>query len=458
MKIGSQKSMPSNPVEKVSRKSSAKASTGHSKGRSVTTTALVKPPYLSLGEKAKSSNIVQALRTVFSFGLIKDRNITVVQPDGTKLKQSISINQLAREGYISVDQKAQLLAFQSSRERGEKLAAILQEVDQQLLSTKPQKSETEHDWTRRVISEHSIQPRKKYCQQRISLEIEPDQISYYNDLQQTIAKLIPKESQRPTIDLHIVGKSARKNNCQRSQLGVLGGMGPLSDAKIVTRALDDFFTKGGDKDHLVMNLFSCPPPRTLWEVIASGSSFIDNIRTFAARRHRSYVIASNAAHAKCPTLKKLGIKPLLHLVDQIASRIAKDQVPSKNTTTLVLETTQAYKNKLYSLTLRQQGVDSINLSQTDQKVLQQLIDHTKRTGGSDKQEELSSMIRQYVNSERKAGREVGHVLLGCTELPMALGKEKMEELEAELQVNLVNTEAVFAEIFADKLTEAYVEI
>lgn len=453
MKIGSQQSMPLKPVEEVDRKSSAKADRGDSKGRYVTTTTLLKPPYLSLGKKAKSSNIVQALRTVFSFGLIKDRNIMIVNPDGTKLKQSIGINQLAREGYINVDQKAQLLAFQSSKERGEKLAAILREVDQQLLSTKPQKSETEHDWTRRVLAKHSIQPRKKYCQQRISLEIEPDQISFYNNLQQTIAKLISKESQRPTIDLHIIGKSARKSHCQHCQLGLLGGMGPLSDAKMVTRALDDFYTKGGDKDHLVMNVFSCPPPRTLLEVVASGSSYIDNLRTFAARRHQSYAVASNAAHSKCSTLKKLGIKPLLHLVNQIVSRIAKDQVPSKNTRTLVLGTTQAYKDKLYPLALKHQGVNSISLSQTDQKDLQQLIDHTKRTGESDKQEELSSMIRQYVNSEREAGREVGHVLLGCTELSMALGKEKLEELEVELQVNLVNTEAIFAEIFADKLTK-----
>ena len=36
---------------------------------------------------------------------------------------------------------------------------------------------------------------------------------------------------------------------------------------------------------------------------------------------------------------------------------------------------------------------------------------------------------------------------------MALGKEKMVELEAELQITIVNTEAVFAEIFADNLYE-----
>ena len=447
MKIGSQQSTPLNPDEEVNGKSE-ESDKGYLNERSVSVSPQIKQPYLTLGEQQKSSTIVQKLKTVLSFKLIKDRKVTVVHPDETKLKQSTDTEQLDKEDY-SIGQKTELPTPKNNEKKEE-----LQKIDQQLLLTKPKRSETEHSWAQRVLSQNSIQAGKNYCQQRISLEIEPDQLSYYNDLQKTIATLIPKESHRPTIDLLIIGKSARQNNGQQCQLGVLGGIGPLSDAKIATRALDDFVTKGGDKDYLRMNVLSCPPPRTLWEYAASGSSYVDNIRAFAARQHQSYAIASNTAHSYWSRLNKLGMEPLLHLVDQVASRIAKEQGPTTNTTTLVLGTTQTYKNKLYPLALKPHKVHSINLSESDQKDLQKLIDHTKKTGGSDKKEELSSIIRRYVNSERDAGREVGHVLLGCTELPMALGKEKMEELEAELQIALVNTEAVFAEIFAEKLNEA----
>lgn len=448
MKIGSQQSTPLNPDEEVNGKSPEESDKGYLNKRSVSVSPQIKQPYLSLGEQQKSSTIVQTSKTVLSFELIKDRKVSVVHPDETKLKQSSDTEQLDKEDY-GTGQKTELPTPENNEKKEE-----LQKIDQQLLLTKPQKGETEHSWAQRVLSQNSIQAGKNYCQQRISLEIEPDQLSYYNDLQKIIATLIPKESHRPTIDLLIIGKSARQNNGQQCQLGVLGGIGPLSDAKIATRALDDFVTKGGDKDYLRMNVLSCPPPRTVWEFLASGYSYIDNIRAFAARQHQSYAIASNTAHSYWSRLNKLGMEPLLHLVDQVASRIAKEQGSTTNTTTLVLGTTPAYKDELYPLALKYHKVHSINLSESDQKDLQKLIDHTKKTGGSDKKEELSSIIRQYVNNERDAGREVGHVLLGCTELPMVLGKEKMEELEAELQVTLVNTEAVFAEIFADKLNEA----
>lgn len=446
MKIGSQQSTPLNPDEKINGKSE-ESDKGYLNERSVSVFPQIKQPYLTLGGQQKSSIIVHTLKTVLPFELIKDRKVTVVHPDGTKLKQSTDTEQLDKEDH-SIGEKTELPTPENKKKE------VLQKIDQQLLLTKPKRGETEHGWAQRVLSQNSIKAGKNYCQQRISLEIEPDQLSYYNDLQKTIATLIPKESHRPTIDLLIIGKSARQNNGKQCQLGVLGGIGPLSDAKIATRALDDFVTKGGDKDHLRMNVLSCPPPRTVWEFFASGSSYIDNIRAFAARQHQSYAIASNTAHSYWSKLNKLGMEPLLNLVDQVASRIAKEQVPTTNTTTLVLGTTQAYKNKLYPLALKPHKVHSIKLSERDQKDLQKLIDHTKKTGGSDKKEELSSIIRQYVNSERDAGREVGHVLLGCTELPMALGKEKMVELEAELQITIVNTEAVFAEIFADNLYEA----
>ena len=403
--------------------------------------------------KAKS-RFTRFMTSLFSMGRVRYRNIKVDMGDGRGLvKVAVNISRLGKQYNLEATQREALLRAKSTDARTQVLAGILGQkirTEQALVeSAKPMKNENSIDWTNRVLRDHAIYPGNNYCQQCITLELSPGQASYYCDLQKAIAQRLPQESHRPTIDLTIKGSKVQAQGAKFS-LGVLGGVGPISDSVIVQQTFENL--KPEEAEHIQVNVFSCPPPRTKSEMAKSLADYGLNMQRFSSRKELgAYVVASNTAHVNLKMLKDtMGFGDRMqNMVAEVAGQIQHDDPKG----VLVLGTSMAYDKDMYPGQLEMREVTAVRVQPASrQSELQKIIDRTKRSGNDSERQKLYDFAVKQINEYKKqTGEEVTHVLLGCTELPMALGEEGMRALAEDTGVRIVDTEAVFAKTFATML-------
>ncbi len=394
------------------------------------------------------------LASLLSFGRVRYRNITVSLPGGKAATVAINVSQLTKQYHLSAQQKNNLLHAKNDIERTEAFVAIVQQkietISAQKEAMKPRPGEAPEDWTRRTIATLGLNTQGNYCQHVYALELSPDQAEYYVHLQQAMAKALPRESHRPSIDLEIVGSKVPRDGSAFT-LGILGGVGPISDSIITKQTVDKIRDSGFDLDKVSINVFSCPPPRRKRELLSKArwKSYLDNMRRFARRgKIQAYGIASNTAHVNIDFLKAIGFQHRMkNMVRKVCGDIKADSAPPASGV-LVLGTTQGYDNNLYPDELNRLRVKGLTVTtKRKQKNLQKIIDRTKRAGNDSEKEVLYKFAENEIKELRKK-QEVSHVLLGCTELPLALGHEYIKKLEENLNVKVVDTEDKFAGAFA----------
>ncbi|MCB1119731.1 MAG: aspartate/glutamate racemase family protein, partial [Chlamydiia bacterium] len=146
---------------------------------------------------------------------------------------------------------------------------------------------------------------------------------------------------------------------------------------------------------------------------------------------QSYVMASNTAHMFHTEMNILARNKLTNLLDQAVITQFKpgDRV-------LVLGTKKAYDANLYPNALKRREITPVPVSEEDAGAIQRFIDATKEHRNPNP-EDLKVFLEKYPHS---------HVLLGCTELPLALHGDLLLE-----ETTTANTEALFAEFIAKKL-------
>ncbi len=233
---------------------------------------------------------------------------------------------------------------------------------------------------------------------------------------------------------------------------MLGGVGPVSDAYIMQRAFQNLKKQSVDMDHMVVNVFSCPPPRTANEIIKYGSKYIKNLRRFAERKHSQHAIASNTAHVNFDRIKLLGIRPLKHIVHMIAENIRQDRAKG----ILILGTTQAHRHILYPRLLKGKKLKAYSLPMDDQIKIQDIIDKTKMLSGDIEKDHLIGLIKNAMNRLAMKEKKPSHILLGCTELPQALGTSGIEQIKRELGVTVIDTELEIANQLSKMLRKTLV--
>ncbi len=374
--------------------------------------------------------------------------------------------------------------FSKIHELDQDLAAILPGT-----SVLPQQAFVSH-----ILKTYEIKTGSDVSHTRITLRLKPADWGYYLALQQEIAKLIPEESKRPTIDLAVTNTSS---NTARASIGIAGGTGPLSDSELLKLIMESLNSETNRKKKLdwnqfAINLYSAPPPRNASEGWSRGISYVEGLTGFATRGHDKYFLASNTAHSKMSNFRELVSLTILRrgigqkegavvdLVDYVASQVAsKDDV-------LILGTLRAYKDHLYPNYLSKRGLRAADLSvdapsssggeaqrslgnyYTVENLerateLQGLIDLAKEGNI----EEVGDKVRDFIIREvkrieasQRSLRKVKpiKIILGCTELPMALRGDIMNRLNYELQktlpqknskrkivpIQVLNTENLFA--------------
>jgi aspartate racemase len=222
-------------------------------------------------------------------------------------------------------------------------------------------------------------------------------------------------------------------------LGILGGMGPQAGLDQAARIIA-MTPAQSDQDHLPFVLFSMPGE------IADRTAFLrgeaaDNpafaiagqLQKMAALGVTVVVMACNTAHA--PPIFDVVLEQLrerrvnirmLHLVDETVAFILREH-PCL-TRIGVLATPGAYRTNLYTDALAVAGLEAIV---PDEEVREQLLHAAvydpgfgiKATPGA-----VSHEARQRVHAAVLNLREHGAeaVVLGCTELPLAIEEHSIE--------------------------------
>ncbi len=200
-------------------------------------------------------------------------------------------------------------------------------------------------------------------------------------------------------------------------IGVLGGMGPLAGADFVARlTLATPATR--DQDHLRCVLWSDPtvPDRTA-AALSGGPSplpaILAGVRVLEQAGAACLAIPCNTAHLWAEEIAAATPLPLLHIVDAAASALAAREV--EGGTIGLMGTAATLRLGLYQTRLSNRGYACLVPDETEMReVVSPAIARIKANDLDGATASLLTMAR------RLADRGAAAIVLGCTEIPLAL--------------------------------------
>lgn len=263
----------------------------------------------------------------------------------------------------------------------------------------------------------------------------------YLQVQKILAEKVPSEYDRPVISLKLI---SGVNDSMGKRIGILGGMGPLSDAHLLNKIVRELENKNVNRGYLI-HLYSLPPPRKALEQITGGVKYALRLRKFLKRDYQEYYLASNTAHLNLNVMKKIASSAnIIDLTKLVAQRIKESELEGN---IVILGTSGAWKKKLYPQLLNQVNVPNSMPIFSEQIILQSWIDKIKQdTFTSNDSLGLLDFVRsQTIRSNSKS------ILLACTEVPLGLGNS-ISLLEDEGFI-VYDTEIIFSQVISTSLLE-----
>lgn len=205
-------------------------------------------------------------------------------------------------------------------------------------------------------------------------------------------------------------------------LGVLGGMGPLASAHFMVR-LTLLTPALRDQDHIPTILWSDPrvPDRTAAR-LAGGEdplpALLRGIRGLEAAGAQAIAIPCNTAHGWFAAMKDATALPILHIVDAAAAELRRLAVPGGRIG--VMGTSGTLAMRLYQERLASQGYECLVPEPAEMDALvTPAIALVKANRVVEGYEGAAEAAR------RLAARGAAAVVLGCTELPLAVAAGPM---------------------------------
>lgn len=208
-------------------------------------------------------------------------------------------------------------------------------------------------------------------------------------------------------------------------VGVIGGMGPLATLDLYNWIIK-LTPVDKDQDHIPVIINSNPkiPDRTQY-ILGEGpnpkNDLLKSARQLESMGAQLLAMPCNTAHYFCSDIQKeLNSSQLVNMIEETKKYIDKNFTTTKGKPVIgLLATTGTIKTNLYQEHFK--GYNFVVPSQTDQELVQDSI-YGKR-----------GIKKGYLKEARKTLREVAHllnqkgariVILGCTEISVALRNEK----------------------------------
>jgi aspartate racemase len=219
-------------------------------------------------------------------------------------------------------------------------------------------------------------------------------------------------------------------------IGVLGGMGPLATADFYAKVIAQT-PAARDQDHVPLVIYAVPqvPDRTA-AILHGGASplpdLLAGLRTLVDAGARAIAIPCNTAHAWYDELAAGSPVPILHIADSAAAAAAR--IAGTVGTLGLVATAGTLAAGFYPRRLAERGFDCIVPPGTEMDELVMPGIATVKAGDVDGGGRL---LERAV--ERLLGRGAAAVVLGCTEVPVAL-----DRLGSPLRAKCVDATAALA--------------
>jgi aspartate racemase len=201
------------------------------------------------------------------------------------------------------------------------------------------------------------------------------------------------------------------------RVGVLGGMGPMATADFFRKLIEETPAEW-DSDHLPVVIYSVPQMPSRDKAITSGGEsplpqMLEGMRALNTLKADFVAIPCNTAHFWYQELCREGGLPILHIVDAVCEGLHDVRGSSGKLGLLCTEATLS--SRIYHERLSAHGVDLVvNPPQERDEFVNPAIELVK----CGRLEEAGAAIEQA--AARLLERGAQRLILGCTELPVAL--------------------------------------
>ena len=200
-------------------------------------------------------------------------------------------------------------------------------------------------------------------------------------------------------------------------IGILGGMGPAATADLMNKIIQRT-DASCDQEHIPMIIDSNTriPDRTA-AIKGEGASPVTELIKSAKRLQEAgadfLIIPCNTAHHFIPDIEKEISIPIVDMMKETADLLKAKGVKCA----AVLATEGTYLSGRYDRVLGEKGIEALNPSPGEQKVLMSLIYDYIKSGITEVERLPRQQIEELVEGLRSRGAEA--ILLACTELPLA---------------------------------------
>ncbi len=197
-------------------------------------------------------------------------------------------------------------------------------------------------------------------------------------------------------------------------LGVLGGMGPLASAYFMVR-LTELTPVTREQDHVPAILWSDPrvPPRIAGSE-APLPALVAGLQGLARAGCGAVAIPCNTAHGWIDGMRAASPVPILHIIDAAAAELRRNGFPSGRIG--VLGTAATMQMRLYQDWLGRLGWSILEPTAEEMAAL---VTPAIALVKENRSPEAYGLAAEAVVRLRDRGAAA--VVLGCTELPLAIG-------------------------------------
>ena len=207
------------------------------------------------------------------------------------------------------------------------------------------------------------------------------------------------------------------DNASEGYLGVLGGMGPLAGAQFALRVAA-LTPAAADQAHIPVILRNDPriPDRSTAHMAGGPSplpAMREGIRFLEASGSQVIAIPCNTAHLWYDELAASASVPVLHIVQSVVDDLVRQGVPSGRIG--LMGTTATLALGLYQRHLEAAGYECI--VPTDEEVETECMGAIRAVKAGQMEASIEPAVR-CVNVLHDRGADA--VVLGCTELPLAI--------------------------------------
>lgn len=274
-------------------------------------------------------------------------------------------------------------------------------------------------------------------------------ITRYQHLQNEIATRQRLEQLRPMVHFQAYNYFS-DNKVNVEPVFLLGGMGPLADASIVSTILKELQKK---RVRYNVHLFSLPPPRNAFAVskLISYNKYLKNIKqclSLHGKKNTCMFLLSNTAHLNRNILATLNTHTF-NLIPSIIQRIKSNHGSNgKNKIVyMILSTTRSQSSQLYESWFQKDQVFTLNTDQ--QAIVQKSIKLLKENKYMYQNDVLLCMIQEIAKSNVHSSFQL---ILACTELSLWCKKSNLSQIPSTT-MNIHDTADIMSDIIVDYICD-----